>query len=130
MKRLIPVLPIFAALISIVAYIWVTPDVALGSPAPIKTVERISFAREAATEKGTRFKLLSVKCAATGTEYIYVCNFAGLNGKQPLCAATYIHYHKGHTGKYRINFFSETWRCGTAPPVPPPPYPGDSGPAS
>lgn len=101
-----------------------------GTSGPIKTVEHLSFLRESAAENGSKFKLLSVKCAASSQAYIYVCNFAGLNAGKPLCAATYVHYHPRHTGHYSVNFWGQSWRCSSNPPIAPPAYPGDSGPKS
>lgn len=98
---------------------------------PIKTVEKLSFTRESADEKGSKIKVLSVRCAASSKQYIYVCNFLGVvAGKKKLCAATYVHYKPGNTGRYTVNFWGQSWRCGIAPPVAPPVYPGDQGPKS
>ena len=103
-------------------------DKAYATGQPVKTVEHLAFARESATEQGTRFHLVKVVCAPSSRAYIYVCNFGGTASGKPICAATYVHYHPGHTGRtYRVNFFNETWRCGTPPPIAPPAYPGDQG---
>lgn len=105
---------------------------ALAAPSPpTRTVERLSFARESAAEQSTQFTLRSVKCAPTHTAYVYVCNFTGTSklSRKPLCAATYVHYHPRHTGRYSVNFWGQSWSCGSKPPLAPPAYPGD-GPSS
>jgi hypothetical protein len=99
-------------------------------PAPIGTVQRISYAREAKTEHGTPYRLIRVRCAQTAHAYMYVCNFEGeiVATRKPVCAATFVHYNPNLSAD-KVNFWSFAWRCGTLPPAVPAPYPGD-GPKS
>lgn len=115
------------------ALIWAAPIHA--AAAPIKVVEKLSFQREAPAVAKVGGKLTSVRCAATRTAYIYVCNFAGTASKtgKRVCAATYVHYNPNNPqyGKpYKVNFWGLSWPCGTRPVGAPPAFPGDGGPSS
>ena len=121
--------------LAIIALALLAPGVAdralAATQPPVKVVAHLSFIRESKAVASVGARLSSVRCARTGTPYIYVCNFAGVakDGKK-VCAATYVHDKPGNTGRYRVNFWGQSWPCGTQPPIAPPAYPGDSGPRS
>lgn len=95
------------------------------SRAPIKTVERLAYARDTAAGD----HLVKVQCKATKVAYVYLCAFVS----RKICAATYVHYNPlnpAYNKPYKVNFWGSAWPCEQTPPVAPPPFPGDGGPGA
>ena len=111
--------------------------VAAAAPKPLTPAQKVahlSLQRTAPQAVKNGGKMLGVTCKVTGRTYIYLCDFRvkPAVGKS-YCAATYVHWNPSNPsyGKpYKVNLWATAWPCSTKPPLAPPAYPGDGGPAS